>query len=226
MKLNKTLIIIFAVALVVGLLAGYSIWGTKTEEKLTLKQILDNLIQEVEIIEKENQELKGTMDKAKADITTATELSKENQVLKEQLQKFKQNNKQLQSQISSLKNDLSAAEEKGRADEDQKALNDDLKTQMAVLEKDRQALEEHLQRLQQDINGLNNMATTIRAVLSAAEKETMAHEEQKLISDNLASQVSNLEKENTALKNILDGIKSITANEQTMIPEMVPGASP
>lgn len=226
MKLNRTLIIIFAAALVVGLLTGYGIWGTKTEKKLTLKQMLDNLIQEVEIIEKENMELKGTMDKAKTDITTATELSKENKALKEQLQKFEQGNKQLQSQVSRLKNDLSLAGEKARADEEQKALNDNLKTQIAELEKDRQALEEHLQRLQQDINGLKNIVAQVNAVLSAAKEEIIAHQEQKRTSDNLASQVSELEGENAALRQIVDNIKTITANEQIMIPDMIPQTAP
>jgi chromosome segregation ATPase len=200
MKNKQTLLII--IALVIGLLIGYGIFGKKKEQKLEVKQLLSRAMQEVETIEKENKELKKKLEKEKNGGEETEKLSREKQEMKAQLEKVQQNNKQLESVIARLRAE-SAKTQKIKGDEK-------LKNQITMLEKEKQVVSEQLQKIQKNNQQLNAMIGQVKVELQQAGKITKAHEELISLSDDLKNHVTELERENQDLKAILDKIGGLT----------------
>jgi DNA repair exonuclease SbcCD ATPase subunit len=147
MQAIRSSIVLIVVALLCGLIAGYQIWGKKEEKKLDVRQLLSSAIQEVEVIEKENHDLKSRLQNMKDSKGEAERLSAENSSLKEQLQKMQQDNTQMESLFSQMKTELSAVKEKRQTDEGLQTLSEDLKVRVSELEKENQDLRSILQKI-------------------------------------------------------------------------------
>ncbi len=105
MDKNKTIIVIAVATFIIGLIVSYTIWGKKEEGKADVKQLLNQAIQGIETLEKENRNLRLDLEKAKKN-----KLKQENQTLKEQLEKAQQENEKLQKGISNLKDQVAHTE--------------------------------------------------------------------------------------------------------------------
>jgi dynactin complex subunit len=147
MQAIRSSIVLIAVALLCGLIAGYQIWGKKEEKKLDVRQLLSSAIQEVEVIEKENHDLKSKLESMKDDSEEAARLSAENSSLKEQLQKVQQDNTQMEGLFSRMKTELSAVKEKMQTHEGLETLSEDLKVRVSGLEKENMELRNTLQKI-------------------------------------------------------------------------------
>ncbi len=161
MKINRTLIIIIAAVFVAGLLSGFGIWGRKQEKEIDVKQLLYKAIEEVENIEKQNNDLKTEIDKNKSSIKKAAEftnnqqkladeiagLTKDKHNLQGQVQKLKQGNESLIGEAVQLRAELSKAGQEAQVREEVKALNDELQNKIIELEDEIQNLRSTMNRI-------------------------------------------------------------------------------
>lgn len=147
MQAIRSSMVLIVVALLCGLIAGYQIWGKKEVKKMDVRQLLNSAIQEVEVIEKENDDLKSKLENMKDSTEEAEKLSAENISLKEQLQKVQQDNTQMQGLFSQMKAELSEVKEKMQTDEGLQTMSEDLKGRVSELEKENQDLRNILQKI-------------------------------------------------------------------------------
>ncbi len=150
MTIKKSFIVIFILIFAAGLIAGYGIWGRNGVEKIGVKQLLHKAIQEIDVIEKENQELKVELEQLK-ELSKETHpsvdlkprvsiLEKENQTLKDQIEKVRQNKKKLENRRTQLETDLSKAKEEAKAEEE-------LKTRLLQLEAENKELKSVIEKI-------------------------------------------------------------------------------
>jgi chromosome segregation ATPase len=201
MKNDKKPVFI-VITLLIGLLLGYGIWGKKEEQKMGVKDLLGKAMQEVETIEKENQELKKKLGKSTGNGEDTEKISREKKELQQELEKAQSNNKQLQSVIARMRSE-SAKTQKIKAD-------DRLKNQLSMVAQEKQVVTEKLQKVQQENQKLNNMISQVKSELDDAKGKMKAHEELIFLSEDLKSQISELTKENQELKRNLDKIGNLT----------------
>jgi signal transduction histidine kinase len=126
---NKRQISIIIIALVVGLLLGYGIWGKKKEERLDAQQLLNMALKEVTLIQKENAALKKKIEGTREIDKKIKEISQEKENLEKKLEKAEQDKKQLESVIARLRSE-SVNTQKEKADEK-------LKAQIAILQEEK-----------------------------------------------------------------------------------------
>ncbi len=142
MNNNKTFITIAVVAFITGLIVGYFTWGKEKERKTDVKGILNQAIQGVEAIEKENRDLKVDLERAEKD-----ELAKENQTLKEQLKEAQQNSENMKNEINELRAQVAQTETKLRSEEEFREVSDNLKSRLSEMEKENQDLKLVLEKI-------------------------------------------------------------------------------
>lgn len=147
MKFDRTVMIVVAVTFVIGLIAGFSIWGMKKEKKIEVKQLLSTAIQEIDRIEKENKELKGQVAKTKTDREAAARLSGENQELQAQLQKTAQYNQQLKDETDRIRDGLAEAEKRAQKAENLEVMKDSLQQRVLELEEENHGLKSAMDKI-------------------------------------------------------------------------------
>ncbi len=165
MKSTKVIIAIVALSLAAGLFGGYRIWGTKDKEPVDIKQLLQKLEEEVDLIEKKNKDLVASIEASKGDIEASEAVRKENQALKDQLQGALQEKTGLESSLAEsraketdavkqaereiaekegvldqVRSELSESREKASKGEEYKLLTDDLNARISALEKENREL--------------------------------------------------------------------------------------
>jgi len=145
--MNKSWGIVIIISLVLGLTAGYMIWGKRVEDKLDIKQLLNRAIQEVEIIENKYEDLNSKLKSIKDSTKEAERLSKENIVIREELEKAHQDNVLSQNLLTQVQAELSNVKEKIQMHEGLQSLSEDLKTRISALEKENQDLRDILKRI-------------------------------------------------------------------------------
>lgn len=145
--MNKSWVIVIIVALASGLIAGYMIWGKNKDDKLDVKQLLNRAIQEVEIIENKNIDLKNKLKDIKHSSVEAERLSRENISIQEQLRKAQLDNVQLKNLLTQVQDELSKVKEKIQIHEGLQTLSEDLKTRNSGLEKENEDLRNILQKI-------------------------------------------------------------------------------
>ncbi len=210
MKINKIFIAIIVLALIAGLVAGYSIWGMKKKESMDVKQLLKSAIKQVEIIEKKNRDLNAELQKSITESKSTAGLMKENNELKGQLLKAEEDRKELENKISEIEAKLSEAEKQTKAEMELKAADSNLKTKISELEKENQGLKEQLQNAQEDYKNMESLLNQVRNKLSETQAKVEAGEELKTLSADLQSRVTILQEDNERLKSILEKIGEIS----------------
>lgn len=213
MKSNKALIVFMAVSLIGGLLAGYGIWGTKEKKGMDVGQLLRKALKGVEIMEKKNRDLTAQLEESKANRTAAEALTKENQTLKSQLLKARDDRKELENRAIELNAKLAEAEKRGAPEGERKA-SDGTLANMAELEKENKDLREQLQQARQRNTTMESHLMQVRDALSDTEEQVKAGEELKTLSADLQTKVTALEAENARLKAILEKIDAITKGNE------------
>ncbi len=156
MIFDRTVMIIVAVTFVIGLIAGFGLWGIKKEKKIEVKQLLNTVIQEIDTIEKENETLKAQIKKIKTGGDTVASLSKENQELKEQLQKAGQYNQQLKDETALIRVGLAEAEKRAQKAENLEVMKDSLQQRVLELEEENHGLKSAMAKIGSITKGREN----------------------------------------------------------------------
>ena len=195
MKATRSSAVVIVITLLVGLIAGYAIWGKKEEKKLDVRQLLNKAMQEVDLIENKNKDLTSQLENMKDISKEMEKLSKENQDIQQQLQKAQQDNVQAGSLLTQAKKETETLSEKNRD------------------------IQQQLQKVQQDNIQLENLLTQVNVELSAVKEKVYERESLQSLSEDMKIRVSELEKENQELGNILLKIRSLTGEQKMDAPE-------
>jgi len=195
MKATRSSAIVIVITLLIGLIAGYAIWGKKEEKKLDVRQLLNKAMQEVDLIENKNKDLTSQLENMKDISNEMEKLSKENQDIQLQLKKAQQDNVQAESLLTQAKKEAETLSEKNRD------------------------IQQQLQKVQQDNIQLENLLTQVNVELSAVKGKVHERESLQSLSEDMKIRVSELEKENQELGNILLRIRSLTGEQKMDAPE-------
>ncbi len=147
MKFNRTVMIAIAVTFLVGVIAGFGIWGVKKEEKIDVKQLLTTAAEEIGNIEKENKELRGELKATIEDRGAVARLNQENQALQGQLLKAEQYSRQLKDESASIRAALAEAESKAQTTDNLKAMAENLQKRVFELEQENQDLGKAMEKI-------------------------------------------------------------------------------
>lgn len=210
MKINKVFLAVMALCIAVGMLGGYRIWGVKEKGKADIKQLLEKVNEEVEVMETRNKDLAAALEAAKEDIEKSEALKMENQELKGQLQSSLQAKNEVEVALEEIRAKEAEAQVQAEAEKELRTVNDGMKEQINVLENENQELRNKLQRKEQETSEKEGLLAQVRAELTESRKKALQGEELKVLSDDLQGRISELEKENQELKSVIDKISEMT----------------
>jgi chromosome segregation ATPase len=193
-----------------GLFGGYRIWGTKDKEPVDIKQLLQKLEEEVDLIEKKNEDLVASIEASKGDIEASEAVRKENQALKDQLQAALQEKTGLENSLAESRAKETDAEKQAAAEQELRAEQDDLKGKITALESGNRDLADRLQQAEREITEKEGVLDQVRGELSEAREKASKGEEYRLLTDDLNARISALETENRELKSVIDNISEMT----------------
>jgi len=140
MKGYKVIVGLIALGFAAGMFGGYRIWGPTEKGKTDLRQLLQQVNDEVALIESKNKELTESLESSREAVNASEALRKENQDLKDQLKVAYQEKQELESSLEEARTkELDAADQT----EDRKKLGstiDELNTRISVLENENREL--------------------------------------------------------------------------------------
>jgi uncharacterized phage infection (PIP) family protein YhgE len=184
MKMNKIFLVVMALSLAIGLLGGYRIWGVKDHGEADIKQLLEKVNEEVEVIETRNRDLAAALEAAKEDIGKSESLKTENQELKKQLQISLQEKKELENALEEVRRKESEDRRQAETEKELRTLNDGLKERITVLENEKRDLKE-LKALSDDLQGriseLEKENQELKSVIDKISDMTQREEETRKI---------------------------------------------
>jgi chromosome segregation ATPase len=210
MKSTKVILAFIVLGIAAGLFGGYRIWGTKDKEPVDIKQLLQKLEEEVDLIEKKNEDLVASIEASKGDIEASEAVRKENQALKDQLQAALQEKTGLENSLAESRAKETDAEKQAAAEQELRAEQDDLKGKITALESGNRDLADRLQQAEREITEKEGVLDQVRGELSEAREKASKGEEYRLLTDDLNARISALETENRELKSVIDNISEMT----------------
>jgi chromosome segregation ATPase len=210
MKSTKVILAFIVLGIAAGLFGGYRIWGTKDKEPVDIKQLLQKLEEEVDLIEKKNEDLVASIEASKGDIEASEAVRKENQALKDQLQAARQEKTGLENSLAESRAKETDAEKQAAAEQELRAEQDDLKGKITALESGNRDLADRLQQAEREITEKEGVLDQVRGELSEAREKASKGEEYRLLTDDLNARISALETENRELKSVIDNISEMT----------------
>lgn len=210
MKSTKVILAFIVLGIAAGLFGGYRIWGTKDKEPVDIKQLLQKLEEEVDLIEKKNEDLVASIEASKGDIEASEAVRKENQALKDQLQAALQEKTGLENSLAESRAKETDAEKQAAAEQALRAEQDDLKGKITALESGNRDLADRLQQAEREITEKEGILDQVRGELSEAREKASKGEEYRLLTDDLNARISALETENRELKSVIDNISEMT----------------
>jgi len=210
MKSTKVILAFIVLGIAAGLFGGYRIWGTKDKEPVDIKHLLQKLEEEVDLIEKKNEDLVASIEASKGDIEASEAVRKENQALKDQLQAALQEKTGLENSLAESRAKETDAEKQAAAEQELRAEQDDLKGKITALESGNRDLADRLQQAEREITEKEGVLDQVRGELSEAREKASKGEEYRLLTDDLNARISALETENRELKSVIDNISEMT----------------
>jgi chromosome segregation ATPase len=210
MKSTKVILAFIVLGIAAGLFGGSRIWGTKDKEPVDIKQLLQKLEEEVDLIEKKNEDLVASIEASKGDIEASEAVRKENQALKDQLQAALQEKTGLENSLAESRAKETDAEKQAAAEQELRAEQDDLKGKITALESGNRDLADRLQQAEREITEKEGVLDQVRGELSEAREKASKGEEYRLLTDDLNARISALETENRELKSVIDNISEMT----------------
>lgn len=214
MKNYKVVIAIIALSLAAGLFGGYRIWGTGDEGKGDIKQLLHKLEEETTRIEQKNKDLVASIAASKGEIEASGAIRKENQELKDQLQKVLQEKTGLESSLAEARAKETDAEKQAAGEQKLRTMLDDLKGRITALESKNRDLADRFQKAERENAEKEGRLVRMRTELAEANEKVSQGEKLRLLTDDLNARISALEKENGELKSVIDNISEITQRKQ------------
>lgn len=214
MKNYKVVIAIIVLSLAAGLFGGYRIWGTGDEGKGDIKQLLHKLEEETNRIEQKNKDLVASLAASKGEIEASGAIRKENQELKDRLQKVLQEKTGLESSLAESRAKETDAEQQAAGEQKLRAMLDDLKGRITALESKNRDLADRIQKAERENAEKEGRLAQMRNELAEANEKVSRGEKLRLLTDDLNARISALEKENGELKSVIDNISEITQRKQ------------
>jgi len=140
MKGYKVIVGLIALGFAAGMFGGYRIWGPTKKGETDVRQLLQQVNDEVARIESKNKELTASLESSREAINASEALRKENQDLKDQLKVAYQEKQELESTLEEVR-----AKERDAANraEDGKKLGstiDELNARVSALESENREL--------------------------------------------------------------------------------------
>jgi len=140
MKGYKVIVGLIALGFAGGMFGGYRIWGPTEKGKTDIRQLLQQVNDEVARVESKNKELTESLESSREAINASEALRKENQDLKDQMKVAYQEKQELESTLEEAR-----AKERDAANqpEDSKKLEstiDALNSRISVLESENREL--------------------------------------------------------------------------------------
>jgi len=140
MKGYKVIVGLIALGFAAGMFGGYRIWGPTKKGETDVRQLLQQVNDEVARIESKNKELTTSLESSREAINASEALRKENQDLKDQLKVAYQEKQELESSLEEVR-----AKERNAANraEDRKKLGstiDELNARISALESENREL--------------------------------------------------------------------------------------
>jgi len=140
MKSYKIIVGLIALGFAVGMFGGYRIWGPTEKGKTDIRQLLQQVNDEVALIESKNKELTGSLESSREAINASEALRKENHDLKDQLKVAYQEKQELESTLEEAR---AKERDAGNQTEDRKKIGstiDELNARISVLENENREL--------------------------------------------------------------------------------------
>lgn len=197
-----------------GMFGGYRIWGTTERGKTDVKQLLQQLNEEVNRIESRNAELTGSLEASRGAIEASEAIRKENQDLKDRLQIAFQEKQGWDNILAEVKAKEREAENQVEERKKLGATIDELGGKIQSLESEIQDLMDRLQKSQQESTEKESLLDQVRSELSASREEALQGEKLRGLTDDLNTRISVLENENRELKSVIDNISEMTQRNE------------
>jgi hypothetical protein len=140
MKGYKVIVGLIALGFAAGMFGGYRIWGPTEKGKTDLRQLLQQVNDEVARIESKNKELTESLESSREAINASEALQKENQDLKDQLKVAYQEKQELESSLEEVR---AKGRDAANQSEDSKNLEstiDELNARISALESENREL--------------------------------------------------------------------------------------
>jgi len=140
MKGYKVIVGLIALGFAAGMFGGYRIWGPTEKGKTDIRQLLQQVNDEVARIESKNKELTESLESSREAINASEALRKENQDLNDQLKIAYQEKQELESTLEEVR---AKERDSGNQAEDRKKLGstiDELNARISVLESENREL--------------------------------------------------------------------------------------
>ncbi len=217
MKGYKVILGLIALGFAAGMFGGYRIWGTVEKGKTDIKQLMQQLNQEVDLLESKNKELTESLETSRGATNAAEAIQKENQDLKDQLQNALQEKQAWDNTLAEVR---AKEREAGNQSEELKKLGatiDELKERIQSLEGENRDLMDRLEKSQQENTEKESLLNQAQGELSSAREEAAQGEKLRGLTDDLNAQILVLENENRELKSVLDNISEMTQRNE--VPE-------
>jgi chromosome segregation ATPase len=214
MKSTKVIIAVIALGFAAGLFGGYRIWGTKDQGKGDIKQLMHNLEEEVGRIEQKNKDLVASIEASKGAIEASEAVSKENQVLKGQLQGALQEKQGLEKSLAEWKAKETDAKKQAEVEQELRKVQDELKNKITALKSGNRDLADRLKQAEQKIAEKEGLLAGAQNNLAIARDKASKGEEFKRLSQDLNARISELETENKGLRSVIDNISELTQRKQ------------
>ena len=140
MKGYKVIVGLIALGFAAGMFGGYRIWGPTEKGKTDIRQLLQQVNDEVARVESKNKELTESLESSREAVNASEALRKENQDLKDQMKVAYQEKQELESALEEA-----SAKDRDAANpsEDSKKLEstiDALNSRISVLESENREL--------------------------------------------------------------------------------------
>ena len=140
MKGYKVIVGLIALGFAAGMFGGYRIWGPTEKGKTDLRQLLQQVNDEVARVESKNKELTESLKSSREAINASEALRKENQELKDQLKVAYQEKQELESTLEEARaKERDAADRSGDSRKLESTI-DELNTRISALESENREL--------------------------------------------------------------------------------------
>ncbi|MGB3400423.1 MAG: hypothetical protein WBA34_09700, partial [Candidatus Deferrimicrobiaceae bacterium] len=179
-----------------------------------IKQLLQQLNQEVDLLESKNRELTESLEASRGATSASEAIQKENQDLKDQLQNALQEKQGLEGTLAEVRAKELGVDNQAEVQKKLGATIDELKGRIKSLEGEIQGLMDQLQESQKKNTEKESVLNQVRSELSASREEAAQGEKLKGLTDDLNARISVLENENQELKSVIDNISEMTQRNE------------
>jgi len=214
MKGYKAIVGLVVLGFAGGMFGGYRIWGTMEKGKKDIRQLLQQLNEEVDLLESKNRELTGSLETSREATNASETLRKENQDLKDQLRTALLEKQGWDNTLAEAQAKEREASNKAEELKKLRPTIDELNGRIRSLEDENRDLMDRLEKSQQENTEKESLLNQVRGELSAAREEAAQGEKLRALTGDLNARISVLENENRELKSVIENISEMTQRKE------------